>query len=633
MVHRHRNSAAMARRIFLAGAVLVGGTGSFLLPARAQDSSGEGAYTAPPTSNKKRQRPDDAYSPPAGQGSYLQPLGTPSGGKDDDMWTRPSGGGGNSGPSRSFPSSPGNSVMRDAIPPTVDKGDLAPVMSSDGSGLPYELWGGMDVAALEKLIATIEIPPRSPVLHDLWKKLITSPSGDSSNSNFTALRLEALYRSGLGRDAAAEIAKQPAGDNPLLVTLEARNELAAGHSDKACELVSRSSTLKGAIPARLKGQVILMAGYCSEVQGDKSAAGLAADLAREEGVETSPGLEALDAFSIGSKPKYTPVKQVSLLDYRIAERVGGLPHKLVLEKGEPALLVALATDHSTPVDLGFPSTEAAARLNALTPEMLAGIYRVNAEKVPPDDLLNDRGPKGVARRAALFKAAEDERTPMRKARLIRTFLDDMKHEGLGLIGAKMIARAAADLQPAPEISWFAETGVEIGLASSQFDMSRRWIQIADQGGGPGLGHWRALIDIADPNEPDRGRSFSNLENYAASGRFPPAALYRLTTVMEALDYLVPIPLWEAANKITQPTSGYLPETGVLTELQVASKKREFGHTVLLVMKALGPNGAADANLIALGDSIRALKRAGLEADARRLGLEAVLPTWPRTETN
>ncbi|MFA5957240.1 hypothetical protein [Hyphomicrobium sp.] len=550
------------------------------------------------------------------------------------MWSRPSSGSsGSSSSDRNSRSGSGSAVMRDAIPPAVDKGDLAPVIASDGSGLPYELWGGMDVATLEKLIATIEIPPRSPVLHDLWKKLITSPSGDGSNANFTALRLEALYRSGLARDAAAEIAKQPAGDNPLLVTLEARNELAAGHSDKACELVSRSATLKGAIPARLKGQVILMAGYCSASQGDKSAAGLAADLAREEGVETSPGLEALDAFSIGSKPHYTSVKQISLLDYRIAERVGGLPHKLVLEKGEPALLVALATDHSTPADLGLPATEAAARLNALTPQMLAGIYRVNAEKVPPDELLNDRGPQGVARRAALFKAAEDERTPMRKARLIRTFLDDVKHEGLGMIGAQMISQATADLGPAPEISWFAETGVEIGLASGRFDMARNWIQIADQGGGPGLGHWRALIDIADPNEPDRGRSFSALETYAANGRFPPDALYRLTTVMEALDYLVPIPLWDAANKTSQPTSGYLPETGVLTELQTASKKQEFGHTVLLVMKALGPNGAGDANLIALGDSIRALKRAGLEADARRLGLEALMPTWPRTETN
>lgn len=638
MVHTHRKTIATARRLLLAGLLPIA-VAAATPAAIAQDNS----YAAPPASTRKKPAHDDAYSPPPDKRSYLQPLGSPAGGGSDDMWSQPSGGGGNSGSMPGFPSSPkpsgsrssgsGDSVMRDTIPPAVEKGGLAPVMSNDGSGLPYELWGGMDVAALEKLIATIEIPPRSPVLHDLWKRLITSPSGDGSNVSFTALRLEALYRSGLAREAAAEIAKQPPGDSPLLVSLEARNELAAGHPDKACQLVSRSAALKGSIPARLKGQVILMAGYCSASQGDKSAAGLAADMAREEGVETSPGLEALDAFSIGSKPRYTHVQQISLLDYRIAERVGGLPHKLVLEKGEPALLVALATDHATPVDLGFPATEAAARLNALTPQMLAGIYRVNAEKVPPDDLLSGRGPQGVARRAALFKAAEDEQTPARKARLIRAFLDDVKHEGLGMIGAQMIAQATAGLQPAPEVSWFAETGVEIGLASGRFDMARSWIRIADQSGGPGLGHWRALIDIADPHDPNRGQSFSALENYATNGRFPPAALYRLTTVMEALDYLVPIPLWQAANSISQPTSGYLPETGVLTELQVASKKQEFGHTVLLVMKALGPNGAADANLIALGDSIRALKRAGLEADARRLGLEALLPTWPRTETN
>jgi hypothetical protein len=35
-------------------------------------------------------------------------------------------------------------------------------------------------------------------------------------------------------------------------------------------------------------------------------------------------------------------------------------------------------------------------------------------------------------------------------------------------------------------------------------------------------------------------------------------------------------------------------------------------------------------MIALGDAIRALKRAGLETEARRLGLEALLPGWPRS---
>ena len=50
-----------------------------------------------------------------------------------------------------------------------------------------------------------------------------------------------------------------------------------------------------------------------------------------------------------------------------------------------------------------------------------------------------------------------------------------------MIGAQMISRAATNLQPASEISWFAETGVEIGLASGCFDIARQWIQIVDQG--------------------------------------------------------------------------------------------------------------------------------------------------------
>jgi len=48
------------------------------------------------------------------------------------------------------------------------------------------------------------------------------------------------------------------------------------------------------------------------------------------------------------------------------------------------------------------------------------------------------------------------------------------------------------------------------------------------------------------------------------------------------------------------------------------------------MRALGPNGAEGANILALGDAVRALKRAGLEPDARRLAFEALFAVWPRT---
>jgi len=629
-----------ARRSWVAADIAVLGALAFCAQSVTVSAQDTAVSPPPAASSKKRPARNDAYSPPPNQQTFFPQMGAPAGRSGDggNAWSPPDRGFDTpygqrdaGSPQRSAPQ---NAVVRGALPTPVEKDDLAPVMSSDGSGLPYELWRGLDVAGVEKLISTIEIPPRSPALHELWKRLITAQSGDSSNPDFTALRLEALYRSGLARDAAEEIGKQDSGDSPLLLTLEARNELASGHSDQACALVTRSARAKGNIPARLKGQAIMMAGYCSAVRDDAAGAGLAADMAREEGVQPSLGLEALDALSIKAKPKYTAVKEISLLDYRIAERVGGLSHKDVLEKGEPALLVALATDPSTPVDLGLPSTEAAARLNALAPEALAGIYRVNAEGTSPDDLLAGRGPQGAERRAALFKAAASERSPMRKTRLIRAFLDDANHQRMGMIAAKMVAPSAAEVRPQPEIGWFSETAVEIALAAGRYDVARDWIRLGENPGSPGnLGHWRALLDIADPRDPQRGRGFSELADLAASGRFPSAALYRLTTVLEALDYVVPLPLWEAANRTPQPTSGYLPETGVLTELQDASKKHEFGRTVLLVMKALGPNGAEDANLIALGDSIRALKRAGLEADARRLGLEALLTSWPRLTTN
>jgi hypothetical protein len=77
----------------------------------------------------------------------------------------------------------------------------------------------------------------------------------------------------------------------------------------------------------------------------------------------------------------------------------------------------------------------------------------------------------------------------------------------------------------------------------------------------------------------------------------------------------------------------LPDTGVLSQLSDASKKKEFGRTVLLAMLALGPGGAEGAHMIALGDAVRALKRAGLETDARRLALEGLFTSWPRSVSN
>jgi len=518
------------------------------------------------------------------------------------------------------PSPRRDSVMQEAIPPPVDRGDLAPVMADDGSGLPYELWRGLNTEAIEGLISTIEIPPRSPTLHGLWKRLIGAPSnagsGGPADMHFLALRIEVLYRSGLAREAAAELARSGGVQSPIISILEARNALATGDGDAACKKIGSVQPGGADVPKLLKGQAVLMSGYCAAVAGDTAGAGLAAELAREEGLDASPGLDALDAMAIGAKPNYHAAKVVTLLDYRIAEKAGGLPHKMVLEHGEPALLAALASDSATPVDLGLPATEAAARLNALSPETLAAIYRVNA---------GTGGTDGASRRSKLLQEAEAQSNPNEKARLIQAFIDDAKRDGLGFQAMQIMAQAAGSLRPDPSLAAFGPTAAEVGIASGDYEMVRRWAAV----GGGRLDHWAALADIADARSQDRGQSLAALERMATTNRFSPDTLNRLATVLEALDYVVPIPLWEAANRTPQPTGGYLPETGVLSQLQDAAKKQEFGRTVLLTTKSLGPTGAEGANLIALGDSIRALKRAGLEPDARKLAVEALLASWPR----
>lgn len=563
-----------------------------------------------------QRKPDDAYRPSGEPGSVLRAPGQDGPGQSEIR--RP----------------PGS-----AAPDGVERGDLAPVMAADGSGLPFELWRGVDVAGFEKLISEIEIPPRSAALHDLWKRLITSnvtpPSGQSGNTRFTALRLDALYRSGLAAEASAEIARGPATGDATAGILAARNELAAANRTRACELAAAAGAPRGGVPARVRTEAILLNGYCAAASGDTAGAGLAADLAREEGQAQTPGLAALDALSIGAKPEVTIDGRIGLLDYRLLEVAGAPPPLNELDKAEPALLIALANDQASARDLRLAAGEAAARLNALPPDGLAALYSALGQKMEPDALLGAADVSAPARRAALFKAAEAERTAMKKTRLMRALLDDARRAGLALQVMRMLSRAASQVSAEPELVWFAESAAEIGLAAGQYDMARRWVSLSapESAGGMGLAHWLALADIADPALANRGENLAALESLALRGRFTPDALHRLATVLDALQYLVPIPLWEAASRTPQPAEGHLPPTGVLSALQEAAKKKEFGHTVLLVMKSLGPSGAEGANLIALGDSIRALKRAGLEADARRLALEALLGAWPRTATN
>ena len=141
-----------------------------------------------------------------------------------------------------------------------------------------------------------------------------------------------------------------------------------------------------------------------------------------------------------------------------------------------------------------------------------------------------------------------------------------------------------------------------------------------------------LLDVADPevNKVNRGASIAVLENLALQGRFSQPALHRLATVLDALDYNVPIPLWNLASRSEQPQTGHLPATGLLSAMKSASEARQIAATALYALRTIAPAGTSATHLLGLGEAIRALKRSGLEKDARRLAFEALFGDWPRT---
>jgi len=156
-------------------------------------------------------------------------------------------------------------------------------------------------------------------------------------------------------------------------------------------------------------------------------------------------------------------------------------------------------------------------------------------------------------------------------------------------------------------------------------VARAWVEA----GGDKLKIWQLVLAAADPSDPRTETALSEGVEIAAIGGLPAPFLHRLLAVLDALDYEVPIPLWDEASKMPQPNDGYLPETGVLSQLKDTSDHGDVGRTVLLVAAALGPKGPADANLLALGDAVRALKRVGLDAEARRVGFEALYAHMPQ----
>jgi hypothetical protein len=491
-----------------------------------------------------------------------------------------------------------------ALPPPFAPAPSGPV--SGTSPLPYDVWRGVDAAALERLLAAAPLPSPSPALARLIARALAT--GDPTNGQDLALRVAALQRSGrvaeqvelLGRAAEAE---------PGAVGLYALALLAAGREDEACEVRLSEGQAK---------EALLVPVYCAAARGDLQGARLALQLARDGGAEVGLAAAAIARLSKTSTAAASVPKRVGVIDYLFLILGDRRPAADLAAKAEPELLFLLAREPSTPAELRVAAAERAASLNIIGGQDLARAYREAAQALP------NTAKSGPALRARLFAAFDNAPSVKIRAESIAALLASARDQDIEAPIAEALAEASAGLVADPQAAAFAETGIRVAALAGDEQSAWAWVDA----GGERVANWQLLLAAGDPQSPRAEAALAEGVDLALKGGLPPPLLHRLVTVLDALNYEVPIPLWDEASKTPQPNDGDLPATGALTGLKDAADAGEIGRTVLIAAAVLGKNGAKGAHLIALGDSLRALERVGLNAEARRLGFEALYAHWP-----
>ncbi|HYJ58767.1 MAG TPA: hypothetical protein VEW64_05360 [Methyloceanibacter sp.] len=472
--------------------------------------------------------------------------------------------------------------------------------------MPQDLWRGADAHELERLLAAAPLPSPSPVLAGLIARALAG--GDQPSGEEIVLRVSALERAGRVAEAT-ELLGRAGAHEPRLLGPYALALLASERVDEACEVQLGEP---GIATGTARREALLVPAYCAAARGDAPEAKLALQLAHEGGADI-----VVASAVLGQRQPAIP-KSVGVMDYLFLSLAEKRPTAALAGRAEPPLLFLLARDETAPAELRAAAAERAASLNIIAGEDLARAYREAAPALPKT------AESPPALRARLFATFDNAPSADIRAESIAALLESARDQVIEVPIAQALATASAGLVDDPKAASFAETGIRVAALAGDERSAWAWVDA----GGERVANWQLLLAATDPFGPRAEAALLEGVELAMKGGLPPALLHRLVTVLDALDYDVPVPLRDEAGKTPQPGDGDLPATGALTGLKQAADAGEVGRTVLMVAAVLGPNGAKGAHLIALGDSLHALKRIGLDAEARRLGFEALYAHWP-----
>jgi hypothetical protein len=484
--------------------------------------------------------------------------------------------------------------------------------------LGADLWAHSDGAAVGALFARLPALYESPSAQRLAQRALFSGGAAPNGAAVDAARerFEALGRMGAADQLATMAAGAPdALRDPTIAQFAAQAELARGRRPEACAR-GRGATIDDPPPIFL----VRLRAYCSAVTGDRAAADLALEMTHGTAADDAWYRAALAAAAGAPGARPPSARYDNSLATQISIAAHLRPAATALNNASTLAMLALARSEDAPQPQRVQAAVSALRRAALPPNEARAILTATPETVTvgvPPALVVWRqvaaAPDTVEAATAiagLLRQASSAQDFTATARLFRTEINGLRNAP-DAASTLLLARAALTNGDAPDAQRMIAAARQAGAGETA-------LAPLDA----------ALAALTGPRGADGATSMKRRIESAGVGAARSAA--RDVTLLTALGAQAD-DATQAFLAANTSTGGVPADAATMTALADAVQRQAVGEVTLLSALAINPRPSR-LDAASLVQVINAMRAVGLESDARRLAVEAILAGLPALPT-
>lgn len=534
------------------------------------------------------------------------------------------------------PRSVGGIVIGDLDAPDAEAAGL---LDPSSGGFGFDLWAGTPRADVEALLTRLPGVYALPAARDLALRLLLStaavPEGEAG-LDLLQERMRLLDAMGETANALALAEALPAGvEREQWRRLRVDALLLGGEVDEACAEVGDLARDGGG------GYVDHALVACRALAGELEQARLGVDLLAEVGDEDpllfkivrgwyALGRDGVDVAALPLDGAVEPYHVALLL--ALGQPLSAAQVETIVAEGEGRVLQALARAESLPPGTRLPLIEAAARRGLVEGAELATVYLTAAGASDGKREGAEREEAAFAR-ARLYRQAANAAEPGARLEALAALLANARERDPALLlpvaGAAVPLVAKLDVTALPAQTAVAayRTMLTVFLAAGEGGLAARAdadLRVRPEVARAAAADPRlALLAVLAGEGGDAAADGAGVVGITNGGDLPLAATGVARAVLESLDLGAPAMAWAEQGPLLEDARVMTP--ALWYGIRRAAEGGRVGETVLLSLLALdGEGGVGAAEPLTLGAVLEALRLVGLERDAWRLAVQAVV---------